>query len=138
MSKIENLKDEELVSYYKNRKSWTVQAVREFEDRVFKLYNENYDFFKEIETEVFNGENYGQYSIETRNCDSWGGLDDIITKIFDVKDIDELAKAEWCNFLFEYNDDLVIFNSEQLRKYILNHKRLLKQIEPYDLQVIGL
>jgi len=136
MSKIENLKDEELVSYYKNRKKWTVQAVREFEDRILKLYNENEEYFDEISG--FNGEKYGQYRIETRNCDSWGGLDSIITEIFDVKDIDELAKAEWCNFLFECNDYSVIFNIEQLRKYILNNKRLKKQIQPYYLQIIGL
>jgi len=106
--------DDEIVGYYKNKNNWNIQEIRDFENRVMKLYNENYDYFENIQG--FNDDGYDGYSIETRNCDSWGGLDSTIEKTFKL-DLDDLAKDSECNFLYTLDDEQLIFNRDKLKAY---------------------
>lgn len=118
MKNIKNLN--ELVSYYNNKADWTPAEVKDF----VKIKNDFYDKdWEKFEDEIagFDDEGYGEWTLESRTCDSWGGLDSEIEKIFNNRSIDSLSNDFLIDFLHPINDDNVCFSYEKLEKYLKNN-----------------
>ncbi|RBQ30688.1 hypothetical protein CRU92_10970 [Arcobacter sp. FW59] len=104
----------ELVEFYNNKKEWTIEEIKEFEKKRIELYNEDSDKYDEISG--FNDNGFGDWTLETRDCDSWGGLDGEIEKIYNVDTVDYLAEWDKVDFVKSVNDDFLAFNLKLFEK----------------------
>lgn len=115
MKNIKNL--DELVSYYNNKADWTPAEVKEFVKIKNDFYDKDWEKFDD-EIAGFDDDGYGKWSLETRNCDGWNGLDDLIGKFCGEKDLDIIANEDEYNFLYPIDDEVVCFSLENFRDYL--------------------
>ena len=118
---MKNLPKNEIVNFYDHKEYWEIEEIKEFENRLIAICDEDDEYYWDnlcdIRNGAYNDKDCGCWQTETRNCDSWGSLQNAIEKFFN-SDTDELAKDEKIDFLQPFNNDHLLFNSQRLERHL--------------------
>lgn len=111
------MKNVELVEYYEKKQEefdWTIEQIIKFEEKIRELSEEDFE-----EIEGFNDSGYGEWRIETGNCDSWGGFDNEIEKLFckSIVDLANDASIDWIHST-DNEDGQVIYSYDKFCEYL--------------------
>ena len=99
---------EELRKYYENKTDWTIEEIKSFVELKDKLEEDENISFDDIAE--LDKDGYGDWTLETRDCDSWGGLDSEIEKFYNIETVDRLAQYGDVDFVKFINNDFLAFN----------------------------
>jgi|GEM_PF-2069034 len=112
---IKNLTADTIVEFYNKMENWSINDIVAFENKRLEIYEQDLDYYDD-NLAGFDDAGFGNWRLHTRNCDSWGGLDNAICEYMNLsyikktEDIDEIAEDEKVRFLYPCDDDHVIFN----------------------------
>lgn len=75
-AEIKNLQKEQIVDFYDNKEFWEIEEIKEFENRLVAICDEDEEYYWDNLCDVrdggYNDKDCGYWQTETRNCDSWG------------------------------------------------------------------